>query len=93
MISRHFDFLYNDDCHIGDKTIITVLGGWQVSSEVVLWWSCPSLHPVGGMGQHVVIHWHGREDWRRSHQPLPCQMEIITRSSGDLKAGLKTLPA
>ena len=27
MLSRHFDFLYNDDCHIGDKTIITVLGG------------------------------------------------------------------
>ena len=35
VLNRHFDLLYNDGCPIGGKAIIRVLGGWQVSSEVV----------------------------------------------------------
>lgn len=34
--TKHFDFLYNDGCHIGGRAIIKVLGGWQVLLEVVL---------------------------------------------------------
>ena len=50
---------------------------------------CLSLQLVGGMGQCVIINGLGRENWGRSHQPLPCQMEIITRSKEDFKAGWK----
>ena len=35
VLTKHFDFLYNDDCLVGGRTIITVLGGWQVPSADV----------------------------------------------------------
>ena len=28
VLTKHFDFLYNDDCLAGGRAIITVLGGW-----------------------------------------------------------------
>ena len=54
---------------------------------------CPSLQLAGGMGQCVIINGHGREDWGRSHQPLPCQMEMITCSKGDFKASWRVSSA
>ena len=50
VLSRHFDLFCNDGYHGGDRALITILGGWQVPLKVVPWWSCPSLHPIGGMG-------------------------------------------
>lgn len=28
VLTKHFDFFYNDDCLAGDWAIIIVLGGW-----------------------------------------------------------------
>ena len=35
VLTKHFDFLCNDDCLVGGRTIITVLSGWQVPSADV----------------------------------------------------------
>ena len=32
VLTKHFDLLYNDDCLVGGRAIITVLGGWNVLS-------------------------------------------------------------
>lgn len=30
VLTKHFELLYNDDCHAGGRAIITILGDWQV---------------------------------------------------------------
>lgn len=31
VLTKHFELLYNDDCHAGGRAIITILSDWQVS--------------------------------------------------------------
>ena len=33
VLTKHFDFLCNDDYPASGRAIITALGGWQVASE------------------------------------------------------------
>lgn len=30
VLTKHFDILWNNDCPVGDRTIIIALGDWQM---------------------------------------------------------------